>query len=111
MRRAARRDANQGEIVGVFQALDCSVLDIASTPCGFDLVVGYKTQAILVEVKDGAKPPSARKLTENEHSAHLNWHGPKAIVKSNAEAVAVAQLLRSRHFAVMESALADLVGA
>lgn len=111
MRRAARRDANQGEIVGVFASLDCSVLDIASTPCGFDLVVGYKTQAILVEVKDGSKPPSARQLTPNEHSAHLNWRGPKAIVKNNEEAVAVAKLLRSRHFAVLESALADLSGA
>ncbi len=107
MRRAARRDANQGSLIAVFEALDCSVLDIASTPCGFDLVCGYKTQAILVEVKDGSKPPSARKLTENEHSAHLNWRGPKAIVTNNDEAVAVAQLLRKRHFSVMESAFEE----
>lgn len=110
MRRAARRDANHSSIKDVFESFDCSVLDIASTPCGFDLVIGYKTQAILVEVKDGEKPPSARKLTENEFSAHLNWRGPKAIVTNNDEAVAVAKLLRARHFAVMEGAIADRLG-
>lgn len=103
MRRAARRDENHGSIKAAFQALDMSVLDIASTPCGFDLVVGYKTQAILVEVKDGSKPPSARKLTENEERAHLNWKGPKAIVKSTEEAIDVVALLRKRHFSIMGS--------
>ena len=111
MRRAARRDANHSEIKGVFESLDCSVLDIASTPCGFDLVVGYKTQAILVEVKDGEKPLSAQKLTQNEFSAHLNWRGPKAIVKNNDEALLVVKLLRARHFSVMEGDLADRLGA
>lgn len=109
--RAARRDANHSEIKGVFESLDCSVLDVAGIPCGFDLIVGYKTQAICVEVKDGAKPPSAQKLTPNEFSAHLNWRGPKAIVKNNDEAVVVAKLLRRRHFAVMESLDADFLGS
>lgn len=102
MRRAARRDENHGSIKAAFQALDMSVLDIASTPCGFDLVVGYKTQAILVEVKDGEKPPSARKLTDNEALAHFKWQGPKAIVTNVGDACHVAQLLRERHFSVME---------
>jgi hypothetical protein len=111
MRRAARRDENHGTIRAVFEGLDCSILDVASCPCGFDLIVGYKTQAVAVEVKDGAKPPSARKLTENEFSAHLNWRGPKAIVTNNEEAAAVVALLRRRHFAVMEGAAADFLGA
>lgn len=111
MRQAARRDANHGEIKAVFEGMDMSVLDVASAPCGFDLVVGYKTQAILVEVKDGTKPESARKLTDNEARAHLNWRGPKAIVKNNDEAVLVAKLLRARHFAVVEDKCADLLGS
>lgn len=87
------------------------MLDVASCPCGFDLIVGYKTQAIAVEVKDGDKPPSARKLTENEFSAHLNWRGPKCIVETNDQAVLVAKLLRQRHFAVLEGAIADNLSA
>lgn len=105
--RYGRKDANQNELVAVWESLDCSVLDISQSPVGFDVVVGYKTQAILVEIKDGTKPPSARKLTENEFSAHLNWRGPKAIVKNNEEALAVVKLLRARHFSVMEGELAD----
>lgn len=111
MRRAARRDANHSEIRAVFESLDFSVLDIAGAPVGFDLVVGYKTQACLVEVKDGSKPPSAQKLTPNEFSAHLNWRGPKAIVKNNEEAITLAKLLRARHFSIMEGELADRLGA
>lgn len=111
MRRAARRDDNHAEIKSVFESLDCSVLDVAGIPCGFDLIVGYKTQAIAVEVKDGEKPPSARKLTPNEFSAHLNWHGPKAIVTSNDEAVLVAKLLRRRHFNVIDAENADRLGS
>lgn len=107
MAYARRRDGNHGAIKDVFEALDCSILDIASAPVGFDLVVGYKTQAILVEVKNGELPPSARKLTPNEHSAHLNWRGPKAIVTSNHEAILVAKLLRQRHFAVVDDKIAD----
>ncbi len=109
--RPNRRDANQPEIVGVFESLDCSVLDVSVAPCGFDLIVGYKTQAIAVEVKDGSKPPSARKLTQNEFSAHLNWRGPKAIITTNAEAVALVKKMRAQHFAVADSELADRLGA
>lgn len=111
MRRAARRDENHGEIKDVFLSLDCSVLDVAGIPCGFDLIVGYKTQAIAVEVKDGEKPPSARKLTPNEFEAHLNWRGPKAIVTTNDEAVLVAKLLRQRHFYVVDGNNADQLGS
>lgn len=109
MRRAARRDVNHGSIRDVFESLDCSVLDVAGIPCGFDLIIGYKTQAIAVEVKDGEKPPSAQKLTPNEFSAHLNWRGPKAIVTSNDEAIVVAKLLRKRHFYIVEGINADLL--
>lgn len=112
MRRYAnRKDANHGSIREVFESLDCSVLDISDCACGFDLICGYKTQAIAVEVKDGEKPPSARKLTLNENNAHNAWRGPKAIVTSNDEAVLVAKLLRARHFAVLEGAIADNLGA
>ena len=111
MRRAARKDDNHGTIADVFLALDCSVLDISATPCGFDVVVGYKTQAILVEIKNPEQPLSKQKLTPNEFSAHLNWRGPKAIVSTNEHAIAVVKKLREQHFAVMEGNMADRLGA
>mgnify|MGYP001582286321 CR=1 FL=1 len=111
MAYARRRDENHAEIKGVFESLDCSVIDVAGAPCGFDLIVGYKTQAIAVEVKDGSKPPSARKLTLNENNAHNAWRGPKCVVKNNDEAVLVAKLLRARHFSVVSDAIADKASA
>lgn len=112
MRRAARKDDNHGDIKGVFESLHCSVIDVSGTPCGYDLIVGYGTVAMPVEVKDGAKVPSARKLTENEARAHMHWKGPQAIVTCVDEAIAVAKLLRKRHFAIaggsVEGPLADL---
>lgn len=111
MRRYAnRKDSNHGSIREVFESLDCSILDVSDCACGFDLIVGYKTQACAIEVKDGSKPPSAQKLTPNEHSAHLNWRGPKEIVTNNEQAVAVAQRLRQYHFYVQDGLNADRLG-
>jgi hypothetical protein len=36
-----------------------------------DLLVGYRGKWSLIELKDGSKPPSQRKLTVDE----LEWHG------------------------------------
>lgn len=103
MRRACRKDANHNEIKSIFGQLNCSVIDVSGCPCGFDLVVGYGDTCIMVEVKDGAKPKSARKLTDNEELAHMRWKGPKAIVTNTDEAFAVASLLRHRHFRIVRS--------
>jgi hypothetical protein len=45
----------------------CEVLDTGDVGHGFtDLVVAYRKLLRFMEVKDGAKPPSARKLTPDE---------------------------------------------
>ncbi|MEY4720068.1 MAG: hypothetical protein RL563_2686 [Pseudomonadota bacterium] len=72
MRRAARRDDNEGEIVRALRECGAQVVYI-DEPC--DLIVGYKGRTILVEIKDGSKPPSARKLTPNEQKFHDEWTG------------------------------------
>ena len=55
-----------------------------------DLLVGFRGKTALLEVKDGRKPPSARKLTEAEQRFFDEWRGGTlAIVNSVDEAIAV----------------------
>jgi hypothetical protein len=44
------------------------------------LAVGYGGVNYLVEVKDGAKPASARKLTPDEERWHQGWLGRVHVV-------------------------------
>jgi hypothetical protein len=60
-----RRDANHKAIVGHFRSLGFHVFDCADLPNCCDLVV-TKGRTFYVEIKDGDKVPSARKLTEGE---------------------------------------------
>lgn len=90
----SRVDSNQGEIVKVFRQLGASVAITSTLGKGFpDLVVGLRgCFNLLVELKDGSKPPSARKLSEAEQEFHQNWKGQIAIVSTMEEAV---QLINS----------------
>lgn len=72
MRRAARRDDNEKEIVLALRKAGAYV-SFLNEPC--DLLVGYQGRTILFEIKDGSKPPSARKLTPNEQKFHDEWTG------------------------------------
>ena len=64
MRRAAKVDANQTEIVKALRQVGASVQSLAATGKGCpDLLVGIRGLNFLIEVKDGAKPRSDRKLT------------------------------------------------
>lgn len=66
MKTAARVDANQAEIVAVLRKLGAVVILTSQLKNAFDFIVCYRGQTYLCEVKDGTKPPSARKLTEGE---------------------------------------------
>ena len=85
MRYANRIDANQNAIV---QALrECgAVVRIISQGGGIpDLLVGYNGYTILMEVKDGQKSPSARKLTEDEQKFFDEWRGGMLAIVNNVE--------------------------
>ncbi len=75
MRRAAKIDANQPAIVDGLRRLGYRVQSLASVGQGVpDLLVGCPDgRLVLLEVKDGAKPPSARKLTPDEEAWHAVW--------------------------------------
>jgi hypothetical protein len=95
---AHRTDANQPEIIAAFRKLGCTVAITSSLGNGFpDLVVGKPKLAkvVLVEVKDEAKPPSARELTDAEKDFRDAWAGAYAVVTSLADVVRVVKLMLS----------------
>lgn len=93
MRRAAKTDANQTEIVKALRDAGCNVLSLAGVGDGCpDLLVSkpvYPWTLYLLEIKDGAKPPSARKLTPDQKKFHAKWTGPIYVVTSVDEALSV----------------------
>ncbi len=65
-RTGGNPDKNQKDIVKELRKIGCKVTITSEVSDFCDLVVGYKRKLYLVEVKDGTKPPSARKLTPGE---------------------------------------------
>ena len=79
-RYARRTDDNQPEIIAAFRACGWYVRDTSRLGEGFPDLVVYRPQngIVLVEVKDGTKPPSARQLTKDE--SEFARHCPVAVV-------------------------------
>lgn len=93
MRRAARVDANHAQIVAALRAAGCSVSSIAAVGGGLpDLLVGRSGMNYLLEVKDGSKSPSARRLTGDELIWHENWRGQVETVYNVQDALEVVGL-------------------
>lgn len=82
MRRAAKIDANQTQVVEALRAAGATVQSLAAVGQGVpDLLVGFQGKTLLIEVKNGRKPPSQRQLTEDQLKWHGAWRGgPVAIV-------------------------------
>lgn len=52
-------------------------------PC--DLLISYKGETLLFEIKDGNKVPSKRKLTNNEQNFFDTWTGGILAVIENVD--------------------------
>jgi len=92
MRYANRIDANQNQIVDAMRKVGAVVRIISQGDGIPDLLVGYKGYTILMEVKDGGKVPSARKLTEPEQRFFDDWRGGMlAVVNSVEEALEILE--------------------
>jgi len=61
-----KTDGNHTEISKHFESFGCSVLKIADLANCCDIVVSKHGRSIFIEIKDGKKPPSGRKLTPGE---------------------------------------------
>lgn len=87
MRRAAKIDANQEQIVSALRAAGASVQSLATVGNGVpDLLVGIRGKTILMECKDGQQPPSKRRLTEDQIKWHGAWNGGTLCVVDGPEA-------------------------
>jgi hypothetical protein len=53
-----------------------------------DLLVALGNRAVLFEVKDPTKPPSARKLRPKQVAFHETWPGAVDVITSTTEAIA-----------------------
>ena len=86
MRRAARVDDNQKEIVSALRKVGATVRVITQGDGLPDLLVGFRGRTVLMEVKDGNKVPSAQALTEAEKKFHDEWRGGSLVVVNSIEA-------------------------
>ncbi len=89
MRGRGRTDANHSEIVRALRQAGCAVCDLSGVGRGCpDLLVSRGGEAWFVEVKDGNKPPSKRRLTLAQVIFQNEWRGRICVVHSVAEALA-----------------------
>lgn len=81
-RYAKKRDGNEREIVTALEAVGCQV-ETLDRPV--DLLVGFRGQTFLLEVKD---PAGRNRLQESQDAFLRDWNGGKAgVVRSIDEAL------------------------
>jgi hypothetical protein len=83
--RARRADSNQPEIVEVFRKLGASFQHTHTIPGALDGIVGYLGIDQRVEIKDGSKKPSLRRLTEDEQTTFDTWKGRAPVIITSPE--------------------------
>jgi len=80
VRRAAKTDDNQSDIVAGLRSIGASVQILAAVGKGCpDLAIGYRGVNYLIEIKDGSKPRSETKLTPDQVRWHTDWRGQSGI--------------------------------
>ena len=95
MRRAAKIDGNQTELVEAFRTLGCSVLSLAAVGKGVpDLLVAIKGITWLVEVK-----MLKGKETPDQVEFAASWQGCRAIVRDVAGVATVFRIMAAQSIA------------
>jgi len=74
---SAKIDVNQPEIVALLRKLGAGVFLVHRLKNFCDIMVVHQGITVAVEIKDGSKPPSARKITAGEDKFSQAWmsHG------------------------------------
>ncbi len=61
-----RVDRNHREILDALRQVGAVIIDTHAIPGALDALCGFRGRLTLLEIKDGAKPAHARRLTEAE---------------------------------------------
>jgi hypothetical protein len=97
MRLRARVDSNQKDITRELRKIGAFVFPMSQLGKGApDLLIAFRGKWHCVELKDGAKAPSRRKLTQDEKDWHAEVAGraPIYVCKDLSEAL---QAIKSPH--------------
>ena len=98
MRTACRVDANQSAVVQALRNAGASVTSLAGQARGCpDLLVGFCGYNLLIEIKDGTRPLSARQLTPDQTRWHGDWRGVVHVVTSASQAVELVRAVDRNH--------------
>ncbi|NJM13322.1 MAG: hypothetical protein HC889_16920 [Synechococcaceae cyanobacterium SM1_2_3] len=90
MRRAAKVDKNQAEIVAALRAMGATVQPLHAVGRGCpDLLAGWRGKNVLIEIKDGSAPQSDRTLTPAQVEWHGGWKGQVAIAETVSDALEI----------------------
>lgn len=90
-----RVDKNQAALVKAFRQLGVKWTHLHMVGAGvWDGLAGFKWLTVIVEIKDGSKPPSARKLTEQEMTWGRTWPGLKTVVCNTDDVQRVAACMK-----------------
>lgn len=98
-RYAKRVDDNHTALVTELRETlpEATVFDASGAGGGFpDLVVGWQGRNYLIEVKDGEKSPSRRKLTPAQEKLHAAWQGQINVCFSAADICATILRIETR---------------
>lgn len=99
MRRAAKIDENQNEIVAALRKVGASVQILSSVGKGCpDIICGIAGVNYFLEIKDGNKPLSAQKLTPDQFEWHGGWKGQVVVVNSVIQALRAIGVSSSCYF-------------
>lgn len=90
MRYATRKDANHNQIVGTLRQLGWGVMETHQfLGLGFDCIAVRGASLWFVEIKDGNKAESQRKLTTAEKAASILLNKWYVIVQSVDDCIAL----------------------
>lgn len=84
---AKRVDSNQKSLFSLWRKLGATVQDLSKVGKGCpDCIVGFRDVNYLVEIKDGSRYPSERRLTEDEFKWHRHWAGQVCVIENTDQA-------------------------